>query len=1156
MPNRDFISLLFPGGGLNQDDSLLNFPPENAGNSPFEQGDYRYARNVRIGGTSSDNKNAIENLPSTLQITTYKTYNGSSWVDGSPPSGTNKCIGRYEDIKNNTFYAFVYNSSGDHIIYKCQKGASIVIYELLRWSGLNFGEDNIVSAFMISSYLCFTTRQNGTDGNPNPPRIIDTTSIYQTFYDLGASFQEYHISFAKWAPLAPPILKKDTSTSDIAIKYGIFQFAYRYVFKGGFRSTFSPYSYFYTNEAAGDYKIIDISIPGFIFKYNDRANTSFGHNDIAFYYFVEYIELAYRESETGSWKLFKRYTVESSGNDAFTFSNNGPAATVPSNETAQLFDSVPFYAGCGEAIDNRPMFADNTDELVVPSFDVSDINVRQYSPFFPNWNDPTGYGLLNPTDAALMEAIVKGRQFSFKERGIYKVGIVYQHWTGRTWQAITMDKWTYRIPTSAQQIGSSQYWAEALSGLEFKIPAGVKPPDGAVAYQIVISNALNFEYFLHGVANDFKFLQNDVNSLNDDISTPSDLQSVFNDYFDNQAITPDGNTQNRELSDRVVSFVRKNKTTTNLGNASQIYIDVSNWMLPTKANSAATQDNPHNYLFYTFQKGDRVRFYGNVTAPTTYEVFDEEIIEYTGKGLIINKPTGLTGLGYRATLATREEQRFFIEIYRPKTYSPDENIIFWERGEWYPITQPCTTSADFAKRNFVWDGQIQVTAIHVNGFTLFDQVPLVVGDVWSVNHPMYYNYANANSPGQLALFKSAQMTQDFKKAYGRWEHNTGRPYSSYRYIPKLFTKETQARFGLRYLQDSVFNGINTFLDENQFIYPQEYGRIRAMVNTNNAQVESVGSILLMMGEIEVWSVYVNRTTLEDLSGRSQVSISDRVLGSFNTLLGSFGTKNPDSISRRNGRVLWWSQRNGCWVRYSRDGTTDVSSNKMANWYQDIADIILPTFDTTPAKVISVFDNYHGEWVTCFADSSMPSTFRGYDAYKCISFSERDKRWKSVYEYDPDFFVSIGQTVFSLIGAQVWAHERGADYGKIYGVAVPSQWQPVANASVLNSKVWQTITLFATDRWSFLLTGDWRSNAATQQSSEILLADLEKKEDAYVAAVKRDSNTPNVANPKFQGDMMRSRTLLALMTLDPDVDYLTVLNYLGVQAIDSPKNLKN
>ena len=52
----------------------------------------------------------------------------------------------------------------------------------------------------------------------------------------------------------------------------------------------------------------------------------------------------------------------------------------------------------------------------------------------------------------------------------------------------------------------------------------------------------------------------------------------------------------------------------------------------------------------------------------------------------------------------------------------------------------------------------------------------------------------------------------------------------------------------------------------------------ALINTSNTQVESVGNILLAIGEDQSWSIYVNRVTIDDLSGRTQVGLSEKVLG--------------------------------------------------------------------------------------------------------------------------------------------------------------------------------------------------------------------------------------------------------------------------------------
>lgn len=1160
--------MLFPGGGMNQDDSVLNFPKDNAGASTFEQGDYRYALNVRVGTTANDNYGALTNIRSTSEITAVQVYNGSDWVAGSIPVGTNVCIGQCEDPKNNCFYAFVYNSNGDHFIYR---GTKTNIRILLQWSGLNFKSDHIISAWLTGPYLGFTCSQIGGSvigsiGDiANPPRIIDTTNIFELFANLSSSFSEYHISLSKWAPLSPPVPRQSLALASQNLRYGRYQFCYRYIYTGGFRSTFSPPSFFYTNEFSGLSLAAEVLIPGFIFNYNNRTATAFGHDDLPFYQFVEYIELAYRESSIDSWKLFQRYQVASSGNTLFNFQNSGPIARIPSNEIAQPFDSVPFYAGCGEAIDNRPILADTIDELQVPEFAVEDVSVAEASPFLNNWNGPaTAFSTLSAPQQADLQQILNTKQFSFKSRGIYKLGIVFQHWSGRTWQAISPDNWIYNIPTSFLAGSGSGLGpnTEASFALSFNIPSSIIPPDGAVAYEIVRTNCLNIEFFIHGFANNFEYMQNDANPLNDQLQTPEEIQTIKNNYFDNQALIVSGNSQDLNLSDRIFSSVSKRKPATNFASCSLIYVDISNWFMPTKANAGSSSDNPNNNQFYTFLKGDRLRIYEFSPSGAITE-YDEEIVEYTGKGLIINKPAGMTyGADRNNPVGIQnKEHAFFIEVYREKKFNTDDSVTFYSMGEWYPVTQPCTPSRDFSKRDFRWSNSAAVTLSTVAGNVIYNKMPISNGDVWIVPKIFYYDYFNVGFPGQYpgsppATFLNYQMNQDKNKSYDDWDHNNGRPYAAYQYIPKVFEKPTQARFGLRYLQDSVFNGLNTFIDENQFIYPEEYGRIRRLVNTNNAQVESVGNILLALGEIEVWSIYVNRTTLEDLSGRTTVSISDKVLGSFNTLLGSFGTMNPESVARKNGRVVWWSQRIGCWARYSRDGMTNISEVKMKNWFHEIADLIDDTYSDTPAKCIAVFDDFYDEWVTHITHQDMPGIFRGYDRYKCVTFSEQDRQWKSVYDYAADRFTYIGGTVYSLIGGRVIAHEQGSDYGKFYGTSQASKWQPVANVLPRNSKAWRAIEEVATDKWSAQVTGDWRSNNAVRQQSTILLADLELREDRYVAAVLQDTNTPNVIYPEINGDEIRSRALLLMLTLDPAVDYLTIFNYLNVKASDSPKNPKN
>ena len=1157
--------ILSPRAGLNQDDSVLTPPLGEDGRSAFEVGDYRWAKNVRIGSSVEDNIGAVENIPSTLLVNNYWVWNGSAWVSSTAPSGTSKSRGKFEDKDEGKIYEAVYNSGGNHMILMWVKSER-KIYELLKWSGLAFDANAHIAITKINKYLVLVDKIN-------PNRIIDTSNVFSFKQTLGSSFSEYHISFAKWAPVAPIVV--NVSVKADGKKYlerGLYQFTYRYIYKGGFRSTFAPPTKFFSQEFETDNYSVQqeyytLKIMGFLFDYDTPGNTSFEHTSIKFYEFVDYIEIAYRQSTKDNWGLWKRFAVDKvtpANNQSFLFgfdSIPSVSTIIPSHVSGQYFDSVPLKSGAVEAIDNRVVFADNEDEFpAVEGFDVTDVAVytTQGGDNNLNWYRNNGYSGI-PSDAGQLFLNNRCSRYSFKERGIYKAGIIFQHPSGRTNLVTTIDKWTYNIPTSQ---AASPVLSESMHALGFKIAPSVTPPDWAVAYQIVRTNALNFEFFIQGIVEDFVFLQNDNNSITDDIQTPSGVKTAINEFYDNYN---DAGANQFPLYSRILGEIRKNKVNSDSSLSGYIYMDISNWFLSNKGNAAGSFDNPANNLFYSFRQGDKVRFWGSESTSylyTTQVPFEEEIVAFTGQGIICRRPPTLVTMKNRSGTGTNGGvilvQGYQIEIFREKNVNKG-NVVFHECSEWYPITSPGTPSRDFSKRDFTYSGNANVSKTAINGYNVFHKYPITAGDVFMVKKKFYYNYRSVIHTGLVSNWFWAQMTQRPTDAPGFWERET-RPLVAHNDLPINTDKPTQARFGGRFFEDGALILINNFRDEWQHTYPSDYGRIRALVNTSNAQVESVGNILLAIGEQESWSIYINRTTLEDLSGETQVAISDKVLGSFNTLLGSHGTLNPESISKESGRVLFWNARRGIWVRYSRDGLTPVSERKMKNWFKDLGDLLIGQYtNTIKPRVISSFDDYHERWITDINHSTLPATFKGYDVYKCSTFSEADGRWKEFFDHSADLFAGLDNEVYSLVGTTVIIHEEGSDYGSFNGVKKDSEIELVANPELMRKKIWMAQGHIASDKWSFpSIKGDWKSNGTDIQETNIGLGRLSVKEDMYWADISRDINTPNKSgdDARANGDVMRSRSLKLRMRLDPDVDYLSVFNWLALEYTLSEKTVKS
>lgn len=1188
MADQQF-QIITPSGGMNQDDSIVTPSRDAAGHSSFEGGDYRYALNARIGSSRDDDFGDLEILRDTVEVTSYFIRQFGEWVSGTKPSGTEKVIGKYEDVEFQRLYFAVYNSNNNHCL-RYYDPITNAIYELLKWSGLKFQPTYFVKMAKLDNWLAFTDRNNA-------PRLMDTRTISDLFNDLTiTNFREFHISFHKWAPVMPPILYSfydGVTNNHDKLKEKVYPFSYRYIYYGGMRSRWSPISIWGdpTDSLSGGITTgritsINISIPGFILD-NPDANIQynyFNHTDIKFYRAVEFVEIAYKDSALDIWRLYKRLTTQPSPAVSEFFTGESDSTPIAVDDFEQPFDTVPFQAGTVEAIDNRFVFGDCLDEQ--PSADpvsVTNVAVIQNSTGSIGWESNVKTSFSGMTSAQAFDVARHNDLMdrSLKSRGIYKLAIQYLHHTGWKSLGYTSNDLTFLIP--ATPANASTAITESRNAFTFKFPDSFKPPSWAVAYQILRTNCLNIDAFMFGVVNRFIPIIDDPSAIIDKSTLPQSTKDRIRQHFENSRIVNgydvvkevNAEIQKLESTGRGLSSylasnllyhklgpeVRKTSNPTGLlvSDCSRIYIDINNWYNASKKNATGTTNNPLNKFYYNYREpsgiisGDRVRFTAsNVASPTLasqLQIYDAQILEFTGQGIIIERPVDVLWLPLdnEAGIAGFKH---VIEVYTPKV-SDEKDFIYYETGEWFPVLFPGSISKDWSKKDWTWTNLAAVTCVTYGGvYNVPSKLPFFNGDCHSFSRIHYSDFVTGRIGN--SSYATISMSPIKDQTYGFWEKCNGRPAVTYSTLPLAVAtfKATQLRFGGKIIELSFVNALNRFRDDDQFIYPSEYGRIRGLINTSNAQVESVGSILLAIGEREAWSIYVNRTTLEDLGGNTQVSLSDKVLGSYNTLLGSHGTMNPESVSKYRGRVYWWDAINGSWIRYGRDGITAVSDYKMRNWFKDISSLLITKYSTSEIPVaISDYDPFNEELVSFINHSTLPSTFRGYDTYKGAMFSESDTKWKSIHSYDPEMFGKLNNQLISFRTGSLFLHEAGTSYNSFYGIKRDVMIEPVFNQEPNQIKSWQTFSIIATAKWSVeRFNSEFRGTKSLQLSS-IPLSLFQNIEDTYRANIRQDSNsTGGIIN----GDKMRSKAIKALMKLDPTIVTRSLLHYVMAGYIDSYK----
>lgn len=1105
----------------------------------------------------------IASLGTTIKISKLEFFN---WIAGTRPLGGEQVVGKLENKEFNILMYYVYNSLGNHCI-RYYDPSTPGVYELLQWSGLNFNPAYFVSNAMIDNYFGFTDRFNA-------PRLADFYTISDLFLIIGApDFSEYHVAFHKWAPVMPPTLKiyYDGSTNNYKkFENKLIQVSYRYIYNGRLKSRWSPDSAVAQNfpiTPGNQITALRIDIPGFTFDVPGAlvAYNYFSHDDIKFYNNVEFIEIGYREGPIDVWRILKRYSVKAQNNKTFLFTGDSNSAPIPTTDFDQLFDTVPFLAGTIEAIDNRFVFGDCLDELdVAPPVEVTNVGVVKFdaSQTLNNW---WSAGTNNSADNALLYTGMSGTDAdeigfrnainytTFKGRGLYKLAIQWLHRSGWRSAGYTDDSFMFTIPEETGIV-------DKLYALTFKFPSTFIPPDWAVGYQIMRTNCLNIADFLFGAVNSFAGLIDDTTATVENVQVPQDIRDRIRQHFENAHLAAgqkiseyDVILDNKSYYKSIVSDVRKTTNAATIAVASRLFIDMNNWYNSSFGNAGKTSNNPMNKLFYNFKQGDRIRFLASTNATPSQGqkvVYDVPILEFTGRAVIIEKPLNIVWLpGATGTIASD----YMIEVYTPKIPIADD-YIYYETGEWYPVLYPGTAQRDMSKRDWTFTNTAAMTCSTYGDVKIFNKRPMSFGDCHSISKTLYFDYQSVPATAVSTNVFTASMRPNPNEAFDVWQQNNGRASLAYTDLPIAEFKTTQVRFGGQKIELSFVNQINRFRDEDQKIYPSEYGRIRALVNTANAQVESVGSILLAIGERESFSIYVNRATLESLNGDTQVTLSDKVLGSFNTLLGSHGTLNPESVCVDRGRVYFWDANDGSWVRYGRDGLTEVSYNKMRNWFRGIGELLINTYHTsTPPLIIADFDSYNQELVIFMNHSTLPSTYNGYDTYKGAMFSEIDTRWKSIHSYAPERFARLKNKFISFKNGSLFIHESNSAYSTFYSTKYDVEIEPVANILPKDMKSHQYIRVTSTHGWSVeRFLSEYRGGKSKQQSS-LALTSFEEKEDHFYSAILNDANTPNESNGIITGDKMRSKALRMLMKMDPAVVTLSLLHYVEVGEIDSPKN---
>lgn len=324
------------------------------------------ALNIRVSNDDDGNSGVIKNVKGNTVV----AYNSAS---DTLPAGTNRTVGNVTNTQKDEVFYFVYNSNGDHTIYRYSVKLNKA-HKVYQDSVLNFTEKTFVKADVIVNQKDETLLYF-TDGKTAPKKINATKAEsggYPAEYSEGTDPSTtltdderlLFITTAKQPPQEAPDWEyfTDADVSFNNLYEQMFQFAYQYVYADGEVSAISPYS----SVTYSSNQLID----GITSEENKKKNNALKVTVKTNIGDVSKIRVLARSGKEGAFFIVDEIDNDRSSvvSKYVNFFNDASYSVITNDERNKLFDNVPLSAETQAISGNRLMYGNYVEGY--PNVDV------------------------------------------------------------------------------------------------------------------------------------------------------------------------------------------------------------------------------------------------------------------------------------------------------------------------------------------------------------------------------------------------------------------------------------------------------------------------------------------------------------------------------------------------------------------------------------------------------------------------------------------------------------------------------------------------------------------------------------------------------------------------------------------------------------------
>jgi hypothetical protein len=930
--------------------------------SQVAKGDWTYALNAR---THSSNKTNLNNA--NLNLTTgdkrsVKPYLGEenvptvwrNWAGGtvSAPSAGAVVCGKIEGngIYNKGYFVFRKFTPTSEYACRISFWSEGVDYLIVTLGNLNQSNSvwlnfDFTAVAQIDDYLYFIGPDNIQYKYPIkglPSTVTNTTTNPYRLIKVKPLGAPELINEGVYFLQGNQINRVEGNTPD-----GV-QFAYTYKY---YDNTETPLSFFteiypviIRNDSPFDvYRVKHSPLD----DSNQFANNlrALGVKSLIFYY---------RQSDTGLWKTIDEFVLDGVNFvQVFFYPTNDGGIALPNNKQNKYFEAIPITSKALETVNGRIFLGNN--------------RLSYTSPVVPNpssYSIAIGGGNNTLTDAQIF---TQDKLKSIKAGGRYNVGVYGLDAFGRVTGITKLSSITIpRKNSILDQAGAVQI--ELTKNFQNVLTAGISNavtfPAGTTRYGFAVTKCLNISLFLTGIAK-WQYYYIPTNTTG--------ATNPYNGYVLSEAWAPFYGGRAAPTGIAVIL---------NAGEAYQ-------WQLGDRLYV-----NIGYYCSAQFPAGTV-----QVANPIRY---DFEIIEVFGNVLILDQASAQDWYVRMADATTinpfaYDIQHVAYEIYRPTQDNVTSNLYYAANAP-APISEltsdPATNvkllEGDVMLVPYGYSAVVPNRIIYNQGFKYVKAVDVNT----AINNNFRLEEAETKRLPVL-LFKEC-TTWSVNFPYDQtWNNRTlgwiNQPLTISSQIP--LDSQTHICFSDPKIAATEVDGTGNFDALNYAIYPQEYGPISKLIRVSDNQLESVGALLMSLFQRETVSIYISRVTLQEITNVAQVLLSDKILGSFNAQLGSFGCINPESVIRQDNRIYYWDATKNKVVRYSRDGLTAISDFGMKSQFA--------LFRDKPTKVYAGYD---------YPNEELYLTFKTNPALSAPTYvwNEIENRWVTLHTVNPQFYGPSGE----------------------------------------------------------------------------------------------------------------------------------------------------